>query len=135
MSHHRLSNEKASALARDFSVTLGMLMPMQAARLYEAGLEFYNDSVGTSPEFYGRIITTRALQDPIDTLAHVRDGAIKVCCGGILGIGERVEDRLLMLVLLANFPKHPEDRGPIRCIPDRGLGACHTRLTASKGGG
>lgn len=80
-----------------------MLMPMQAARLYEAGLDFYNHNVDTSPEFYGRIITTRTLQDRIDTLAHVRDAGIKVCCGGILGMGERVEDRLLMLVLLANL--------------------------------
>lgn len=60
------------------------------------------------PEFYSRILTTRTLQGRIDTLAQVRDAGIKVCCGGMLGMGERVEDRLLMLVLLANLPKHPE---------------------------
>ena len=76
--------------------------------LRDAGLDFYNHNVDTSPEFYGRIITTRTLQDRIDTLAHVREAGIKVCCGGIVGMGERVEDRLGMLVLLANLPIHPE---------------------------
>src|ERR1700761_2448518 len=89
-------------------VTLGMLTPPQAARLHDAGLDFYNHNVDTSPEFYDKIITTRTLQDRIDTLAHVRDAGIKVCCGGIVGMGEQVEDRLGMLVLLANLPAHPE---------------------------
>jgi biotin synthase len=89
-------------------VTLGMLTPAQAGRLRDAGLDFYNHNVDTSPEFYDKIITTRALKDRIDTLAHVRDAGIKVCCGGIVGMGERVEDRLGMLVLLANLPSHPE---------------------------
>ncbi|MCA1385632.1 MULTISPECIES: biotin synthase BioB [unclassified Bradyrhizobium] len=89
-------------------VTLGMLTTKQAARLAEAGLDFYNHNVDTSPEFYSKIITTRSLQDRIDTLAHVRDAGIKICCGGIIGMGERVEDRLGMLVLLANLPNHPE---------------------------
>jgi biotin synthase len=89
-------------------VTLGMLTPAQAARLHDAGLDFYNHNVDTSPEFYDKIITTRTLQDRIDTLAHVRDAGIKVCCGGIVGMGEQVEDRLGMLVLLANLPAHPE---------------------------
>ena len=78
--------------------------PRAGAQLSEAGLDFYNHNVDTSPEFYGKIITTRTLQDRIDTLAHVRDAGIKVCCGGIVGMGERVEDRLGMLILLANLP-------------------------------
>jgi len=96
------------ALGMETCATLGMLTPKQAARLRDAGLDFYNHNVDTSPEFYGRIITTRTLQDRIDTLAHVREAGIKVCCGGIVGMGERVEDRLGMLVLLANLPSHPE---------------------------
>jgi len=73
-----------------------------------AGLDFYNHDVDTSPEFCGKTITTRTLQDRIDTLASIREAGIKVCCGGIIGMGERVEDRLGMLVLLANLPSHPE---------------------------
>jgi len=96
------------ALGMETCATLGMLTPVQAARLREAGLDFYNHNVDTAPEFYDRIITTRTLQDRIDTLAHVRRAGIKVCCGGIIGMGEEVEDRLGMLVLLANLPNHPE---------------------------
>jgi biotin synthase len=88
--------------------TLGMLTAAQAARLREAGLDFYNHNVDTSPEFYDKIITTRTLADRIDTLAHVRQAGIKVCCGGIIGMGEQVEDRLGMLMLLANMREHPE---------------------------
>jgi biotin synthase len=95
-------------LGMETCVTLGMLTPPQAARLHDAGLDFYNHNVDTSPEYYDKIITTRTLQDRIDTLAHVRDAGIKVCCGGIIGMGEQVEDRLGMLVLLANLEKHPE---------------------------
>jgi biotin synthase len=95
-------------LGMETCVTLGMLTPTQAARLSDAGLDFYNHNVDTSPEFYDKIITTRTLHDRIDTLAHVRDAGIKVCCGGIVGMGERVADRLGMLVLLANLSSHPE---------------------------
>jgi biotin synthase len=95
-------------LGMETCVTLGMLTPSQAARLHDAGLDFYNHNVDTSPEFYDQIITTRTIQDRIDTLAHVREAGIKVCCGGIIGMGEHVEDRLGMLVLLANLPSHPE---------------------------
>ena len=95
-------------LGMETCVTLGMLTPGQAARLAEAGLDFYNHNVDTSPEFYDKIITTRTLQDRIDTLAHVRDAGVKVCSGGIVGMGEHVDDRLGMLVLLANLPAHPE---------------------------
>ncbi|MDH2386035.1 biotin synthase BioB [Bradyrhizobium sp. CER78] len=95
-------------LGMETCVTLGMLTPDQAERLSEAGLDFYNHNVDTSPEYYDKIITTRTLQDRIDTLAHVRDAGIKVCCGGIIGMGEQVDDRLGMLMLLANLPSHPE---------------------------
>ncbi|WIW50233.1 biotin synthase BioB (plasmid) [Bradyrhizobium sp. 62B] len=96
------------AIGMETCVTLGMLTPKQAARLADAGLDFYNHNVDSSPEFYRKIVTTRTLQDRIDTLAHVREAGIKVCCGGIIGMGESVEDRLGMLVLLANLPRHPE---------------------------
>jgi biotin synthase len=95
-------------LGMETCATLGMLTPAQAVRLREAGLDFYNHNVDTSSEFYDKIITTRTLQDRIDTLAHVRDAGIKVCCGGIIGMGEAVDDRLGMFVLLANLPSHPE---------------------------
>ncbi|MCK1517553.1 biotin synthase BioB [Bradyrhizobium sp. 190] len=95
-------------LGMETCVTLGMLTRKQATRLFEAGLDFYNHNVDSSPEFYGKIITTRTLQDRIDTLAHVREAGIKVCSGGIIGMGERLEDRLAMLVLLANLRKPPE---------------------------
>jgi biotin synthase len=95
-------------LGMETCATLGMLTAAQAARLREAGLDFYNHNVDTSPEFYDNIITTRTLQDRIETLAHVREAGIKVCCGGIIGMGEEVDDRLGMLVLLANLPSHPE---------------------------
>jgi biotin synthase len=95
-------------LGMETCATLGMLTAPQAARLRDAGLDFYNHNVDTSPEFYDNIITTRTLQDRIDTLAHVREAGIKVCCGGIIGMGEDVDDRLGMLVLLANLPVHPE---------------------------
>ena len=95
-------------LGLETCATLGMLTPDQARRLREAGLDFYNHNVDTSPEFYGKIITTRTMQDRIDTLAHAREAGLKVCCGGIVGMGEQVGDRLGMLVLLANLPAHPE---------------------------
>jgi len=95
-------------LGMETCATLGMLTPPQAARLRDAGLDFYNHNVDTSPEFYDNIITTRTLQDRIHTLAHVREAGIKVCCGGIIGMGEEVDDRLGMLVLLTNLPSHPD---------------------------
>jgi biotin synthase len=96
------------ALGMETCATLGMLTPDQAARLHDAGLDFYNHNVDTSPEFYGQIITTRTMQDRIDTLSHAREAGLKVCCGGIIGMGEQVEDRLGMLVLLARMAVHPE---------------------------
>lgn len=89
-------------------MTLGMLSPDQAAELSEVGLDYYNHNLDTSPEFYGEIITTRTYSDRLDTLANVRDAGIKVCSGGIVGMGETVRDRAGLLVQLANMPQHPE---------------------------
>ena len=88
-------------------VTLGMLKKEQASRLKDAGLDYYNHNLDTSPEFYGNVITTRTYQDRIDTLAHVREAGINVCSGGILGMGETRRDRARLLQQLANLPEHP----------------------------
>ncbi len=89
-------------------MTLGMLTPDQANELAEAGLDFYNHNLDTSPEFYGNIITTRTYQDRLDTLSHVRDAGMKICSGGIIGMGESISDRAGLLTELANLPTHPE---------------------------
>ncbi len=89
-------------------VTLGMLTEAQSQRLKEAGLDYYNHNLDTSPEFYGNIISTREFQDRLDTLEYVRQAGINVCSGGILGMGETERDRASMLQQLANMPQHPE---------------------------
>jgi biotin synthase len=96
------------ALGLETCATLGMLTQHQARRLKAAGLDYYNHNLDTSPEYYGTIITTRAYQDRLDTLGHVRDAGIHVCCGGIVGMGENAEDRVGMITTLANLPAHPE---------------------------
>jgi len=96
------------ALGLETCATLGMLEPEHAARLKDAGLDYYNHNLDTSEEYYGEIITTRTYRDRLDTLGRVRDAGIKVCCGGILGLGEGVNDRASMLVTLANMETHPE---------------------------
>jgi biotin synthase len=96
------------ALELETCVTLGMLRPGQAEQLKAAGLDYYNHNLDTSPEFYGEIITTRTYQDRLDTLAHVREAGIKVCCGGIVGMGEDRRQRAGLLLSLANLPRHPE---------------------------
>ena len=88
--------------------TLGMLTTEQAAQLRDAGLDYYNHNIDTSAEFYGAIITTRTLQDRLETLENARSAGLKLCCGGIVGMGERVEDRLGMLLILARLDEHPE---------------------------
>ena len=87
--------------------TLGMLDEKQATELQQAGLDYYNHNLDTSPEFYGDVITTRTYADRLDTLTHVREAGINVCCGGIVGLGETCEDRISMLCELANLPEHP----------------------------
>jgi biotin synthase len=88
--------------------TLGMLSPGQARELKDAGLDYYNHNLDTSEAFYGEIITTRTYQDRLDTLESVRDAGLKVCCGGILGMGESELDRVQLLHTLATMPRHPE---------------------------
>jgi biotin synthase len=96
------------ALGLETCATLGMLTPDQARRLKTAGLDYYNHNLDTSPEYYGAIITTRTYQDRLDTLDHVRDAGIRVCCGGIVGMGESAEDRIGMIAPLASLSVHPE---------------------------
>ena len=100
--------EGVRALGLETCATLGMLTGEQAQRLKTAGLDYYNHNLDTSPEYYGAIITTRTYADRLATLAHVRDAGIHVCCGGIVGMGESVDDRAGMIVTLANLPEHPE---------------------------
>ncbi|BCQ33969.1 biotin synthase BioB [Erwinia rhapontici] len=96
------------AMGMETCMTLGTLSEQQAQRLAHAGLDFYNHNLDTSPEFYGSIITTRSYQERLDTLGKVRDAGIKVCSGGIVGLGETVSDRAGLLVQLANLPTPPE---------------------------
>ena len=100
--------EGVKALGLETCATLGMLTPVQAARLKQSGLDYYNHNLDTSPEYYGAIITTRCYQDRLDTLDHVRNAGIHVCCGGIVGMGEDLDDRVGMIATLANLPVHPE---------------------------
>ncbi|PRD43501.1 biotin synthase BioB [Phyllobacterium phragmitis] len=100
--------EGVRALDMEACVTLGMLKPHQAERLAAAGLTAYNHNLDTSPEFYGRIITTRTYADRLDTLATVRSFGIGLCCGGIIGMGETVRDRASMLQVLSAMEPHPE---------------------------
>jgi biotin synthase len=95
-------------LGMETCVTLGMLTPAQSERLATAGLDFYNHNLDTSPEFYGEIITTRTYDDRLDTLANVRAAGVKLCCGGIVGMGESRRDRAGLLVQLARLDPHPE---------------------------
>lgn len=100
--------EGVRALGMETCMTLGMLSPQQAARLAGAGLDYYNHNIDTSERFYSAIISTRSFADRLETLAHLRDAGIKVCSGGILGMGETVDDHIAMLVTLANLPVPPE---------------------------
>ena len=89
-------------------MTLGMLTDSQSKKLKEAGLDYYNHNIDTSPEFYSEIITTRNFADRLNTLKNVREAGLNVCSGGIVGMGETQEDRAKMLTVLANLPKQPE---------------------------
>ncbi len=96
------------AMGLETCMTLGMLQETQAQRLAEAGLDYYNHNLDTSPEFYDKIITTRSYEDRLNTLQHVRDSGMKICSGGILGMGETARDRYGLLMQLANLPQQPE---------------------------
>ncbi|GAA4353184.1 biotin synthase BioB [Variovorax defluvii] len=96
------------ALGLETCVTLGMLEAEQARQLKEAGLDYYNHNLDSAPEFYDKIITTRTYQDRLDTLGHVRDAGIHVCCGGIVGMGETRLERAGLIAQLANLDPYPE---------------------------
>jgi biotin synthase len=100
--------KEVRALGLETCATLGMLTPPQAQALKDAGLDYYNHNLDTSEEFYSQIITTRTYRDRLDTLDAVRAAGLKVCCGGILGMGESARDRAMLLLTLANLPQHPE---------------------------
>jgi len=99
---------EVKSLGLETCATLGMLTPTQAQALKDAGLDYYNHNLDTSEAFYPEIITTRTYQDRLDTLHHVREAGMHVCCGGIVGMGEKMEDRADMLRTLANMSTHPE---------------------------
>jgi biotin synthase len=99
---------QVKSLGLETCMTLGMLDQGQAEALANAGLDYYNHNLDTSPEYYGQVITTRTYNDRLSTLANVRDAGMKVCCGGIVGMGEQRDDRVGLLQQLANLPHHPE---------------------------
>lgn len=103
------------AMGLETCMTLGMIDGDQANELQEAGLDYYNHNLDTSPEHYNSIITTRSYQDRLDTLENVRNSGMKVCSGGIVGLGEKAKDRVSFLAQLANLPKHP-DSVPINML-------------------
>jgi biotin synthase len=107
--------EGVKALGMETCMTLGMLDLGQAQRLKQAGLDYYNHNIDTSERYYSEVISTRTFADRLDTLANVRDSGIKVCCGGIVGMGEERADRIDMLVTLANLPE-PPDSVPINML-------------------
>jgi biotin synthase len=100
--------EAVKALGLETCATLGMLKTGQAERLRDAGLDYYNHNLDTSPEFYGRIITTRQYRDRLETLERVRDAGIRVCCGGIVGMGESRRDRAALIARLSSLDPYPE---------------------------
>jgi biotin synthase len=108
------------ALGLETCMTLGMLTDDQARRLSDAGLDYYNHNIDTSPENYGNVITTRTFQDRLDTLDRVRAAGMRVCCGGILGMGESRADRVSFLHALATMPVPPESVPLNALVPIRG---------------
>jgi biotin synthase len=108
------------ALGLETCMTLGMLTEHQAGRLAEAGLDYYNHNLDTSPEHYGAVISTRTYQDRLDTLERVRASGMAVCCGGIVGMGESREDRVGFLHALATLPAHPESVPINALVPVKG---------------
>ncbi len=100
--------KQVKSLGMETCMTLGMLKEEEARELADAGLDYYNHNLDTSEKYYNHIITTRTYQDRLDTLDNVRKAGMKVCCGGIMGMGEDEDDRVGLLVQLANLPQHPE---------------------------
>jgi biotin synthase len=114
------------ALGMEACMTLGMLTDDQAKQLADAGLDYYNHNIDTSEEFYASVVKTRSFGDRLDTLEKVQDAGIKVCCGGILGLGEKPTDRVEMLRTLANLPQHPESVPINMLIPIEGTPIAQT---------
>lgn len=114
-------------LGLETCMTLGKLSKEDAKTLKEAGLDYYNHNLDTSPEYYEKIITTRTYQDRLDTLAHVRDANISVCCGGIVGMGESRSDRVRFLQQLAALPVHPQSVPINRLVAVKGTPLADTR--------
>jgi biotin synthase len=112
--------EGVKALGLETCMTLGMLDAPQAERLADAGLDYYNHNIDTSPENYANVITTRTFEDRLETLGHVRDAGIAVCCGGIVGMGETRADRVGFVHALATLPRHPESVPVNALVPVRG---------------
>jgi len=108
------------ALGLETCATLGMLTAPQAKALKAAGLDYYNHNLDTSPEYYGKVVTTRTYQDRLDTLAHVRDAGMSTCCGGIVGMGETRRDRAGLLLALATLPAHPDSLPVNDLMPVKG---------------
>src|SRR6187399_996122 len=108
------------AMGLETCMTLGMLTPQQAGMLAEAGLDYYNHNIDSSPEYYGRVISTRTFQDRLDTLANVRAAGINVCSGGIVGMGETRADRVGFIHTLATLPRHPESVPVNALVPVKG---------------
>ena len=100
--------EAIKGMELETCLTLGMLSSEQAKSLKASGLDYYNHNIDTSPEYYSKIISTRDYEERLDTLEHVRNAGINVCCGGIVGMGENQKDRAGFLLTLANMPNHPE---------------------------
>ena len=109
-----------AAMGMETCMTLGMLTPSQAGMLADAGLDYYNHNIDTSPERYGAVITTRTMDDRLETLSHVRDAGIAVCSGGIVGMGETRADRVGFIHTLATLPRHPESVPVNALVPVRG---------------
>ena len=108
------------AMGLETCMTLGMLTPKQAEQLAEAGLDYYNHNIDSSPEYYDRVITTRSFEDRLDTLDNVRSAGISVCSGGIVGMGETREDRVGFIHTLATLPRHPESVPVNALVPVKG---------------
>jgi biotin synthase len=112
--------EGVRAMGLETCMTLGMLTPGQADRLAEAGLDYYNHNIDTSPENYANVISTRSFEDRLDTLENVRAAGINVCCGGIVGMGETRADRVGFVHALATLPRHPESVPVNALVPVKG---------------
>ena len=108
------------AMGLETCMTLGMLTPCQAEQLAEAGLDYYNHNIDSSPEYYERVISTRTMQDRLDTLDNVRTAGINVCSGGIVGMGETRADRVGFIHTLATLPRHPESVPVNALVPVKG---------------